>query len=360
MAPIANRTINFGTTLTITNTATSAATPLTFSLGPGAAAGASITSDTGVFTWTPTAAQLGSNAFTIVVTDSGSPPLSTTQSLSVTVAGSNSPPVLAAVPNQTNAVGMTLTITNTATDPDRPAQTLTFSLGSGAATNATINATSGLFAWIPTSTQIGTNAFSIVVTDNGSPPLSATQTFKVAVVASNTPPVLTAVSNRTIAVGMTLTVTNVATDSNLPAQTLTFSLGSGAAANASLNATTGVFSWTPTTAQIGTNTFGIVVTDSGLPPLSATQTFKVTVVGTNNVPRPVLVIGAMPAGSGLGLSFRAESGINYTVQFTNDLLGAVGSSNWPTLTNIIGTGAITNILDPGLGEVRRYYRVVAH
>ncbi len=356
LAPIPNQTINLGTTLTVTNTATSASPPLTFSLGPGAATGASITSDTGIFTWTPTAGQAGSNAFTIVVTDSGSPALSTTQTFGVTVVGGNSPPVLAAVPNQTIAVGMTLTITNTATDSDRPAQTLTFSLGSGAPTNAAINATTGLFTWRPTSAQIGSNPVAIIVTDSGSPPLSATQSFTVTVLASNTAPQLGPIPNQMIALGTTLTITNTATDSDRPAQTLTFSLGGGSAANAAINATTGVFTWTPTAAQIGTNTFGVVVTDNGLPPLSATQTFKVVVV----VPRPVLSIATFPAVPTIRMSFRAEAGVNYTVQFTNSLSKALSNPNWPTLTNFVGTGAITQVPDPSPGDTQRFYRVVAH
>jgi hypothetical protein len=40
----------------------------------------------------------------------------------------NQPPLLDAISNRTLIAGQTLTITNTATDPDVPAQTLTFSL----------------------------------------------------------------------------------------------------------------------------------------------------------------------------------------------------------------------------------------
>ena len=109
---------------------------------------------------------------------------------------------------------------------------LTFSLGAGAAANASINPTNGIFVWTPTQSQAGTNAFSVIVTDNGLPPLSATQSFSVAVLASNNPPVLAAISNQTIAVGMTLTITNTATDPDSPPQVLTFSLGSGTATNA--------------------------------------------------------------------------------------------------------------------------------
>ena len=127
----------------------------------------------------------------MLVTDSGLPPLTATQSFSVTVVQSNSPPVLAAISDRTIAVRMTLVITNGAGDAD--GDQLTFSLGAEAAANATINTTNGLFNWSPTQAQIGSNAFSMVVTDSGLPPLSATQSFSVTVLASNNPPVVAAV-----------------------------------------------------------------------------------------------------------------------------------------------------------------------
>ena len=62
---------------------------------------------------------------------------------------------------------------------------------------------------------------------------------------SNTPPTLAAIANQVIAAGSLLTFTATATDSNFPPQTLSFSLDPGAPAGASVNATDGVFTWTP-------------------------------------------------------------------------------------------------------------------
>jgi hypothetical protein len=359
LAPISDRTITAGVTLTVTNVATDPDSPpevLTFSLGPGAAANSSLNATNGVFTWTPTQGQTGTNAFSVIVTDNGLPSLSATQSFKVTVLASNNPPVLAGISNRTIAVGMTLTITNTATDPDSPPQALTFSLGTGAATNASINATNGVFTWPPTQDQIGTNGFSVIVTDNGSPPLSATQSFNVTVVQSNSPPVLAAISNRTIAVGMSLTITNVASDTD--GDQLTFSLGTGAAANATLNATNGIFQWAPNQAQIGTNAFSVMVTDSGLPPLTATQSFSVTVVQSNSPPvlaaisdrtiavRMTLVITNVASdtdGDQLIFSLGAGAAANATINTTNGLF------NWSPTQAQIGSNAFSVIVtDNGL------------
>jgi acyl-CoA thioesterase-1 len=94
---------------------------------------------------------------------------------------SNTPPVLAAITDRTVNVGQTVAFTASATDTDSPPQTLTFALLAGA-TNATFNSNSGAFSFRPIVMQANsTNNFMLKVSDNGSPSLSATQSFYVAV-----------------------------------------------------------------------------------------------------------------------------------------------------------------------------------
>ena len=95
--------------------------------------------------------------------------------------------------NRTINPGQWLYITNSATDPNQPAQTLVYSLPV-APTNATLNASNGLLAWRPLIAQANkTNPFAIVVTDNGTPALSATQNFSV-IVRPVTVPVISPMS----------------------------------------------------------------------------------------------------------------------------------------------------------------------
>jgi len=97
------------------------------------------------------------------------------------MAPANFAPTLAPVSNQTVAAGITLTVANSATDPNQPWQTLTFSLLTAPA-GATLDASSGLLAWRPAAAQAATsNFFRVKVADNGSPSLSATQSFSVVV-----------------------------------------------------------------------------------------------------------------------------------------------------------------------------------
>jgi hypothetical protein len=94
---------------------------------------------------------------------------------------------------------------------------------------------------------------------------------------ANTAPTLGLLQNQVVIEGNTLQFKVSAMDSDLPAQTLTFSLGAGAPVGASIDPVTGVFSWTPTSAQIPSiRTVSVTVTDSGSPALSATGVFSVT------------------------------------------------------------------------------------
>ncbi|MFO1512374.1 MAG: lamin tail domain-containing protein [Verrucomicrobiota bacterium] len=104
----------------------------------------------------------------------------------------------------------------------------------------------------------------------------ATATPRSANVLPNSPPTLAALNNVELIIGQSLNFTASASDTNVPAQTLTFSLGAGAPAGASINASSGQFHWTPTTAP-STNNISVIVTDSGTPSLSATQSFQVIV-----------------------------------------------------------------------------------
>jgi hypothetical protein len=99
----------------------------------------------------------------------------------------NNRPVLSPVANQSMNAGMTLLITNIAADIDQPAQTLTFGLAAGP-TNASIAANTGVLFWRPAVAQANTtNMFSVFVSDNGYPGLSATQNFAVVVNKLNLP-----------------------------------------------------------------------------------------------------------------------------------------------------------------------------
>ena len=106
----------------------------------------------------------------------------------------NTPPILSPITSQTVNVGQTVAFTASATDTDQPPPTLTFALLVGA-TNATLTTNSGAFLFRPLVTQANsTNTFTLQVSDNGAPPLIATQSFAVMVNPAFSAPVVSNVS----------------------------------------------------------------------------------------------------------------------------------------------------------------------
>jgi hypothetical protein len=324
LAAIGGKTATEGQALTFTATATDAdgtAQTLTYSL-LNAPTGAAINATTGVFSWTPGETQgPGSYSFTVKVADNGSPVLSDQETITVTVSESNRAPVLAAIGSKSVGEGQTLTFTATATDPDVPAQTLTYSLLSAPA-GAAINATTGAFSWTPTSAQgPATYSFTVKVADNGTPILSDQETISVTVSEGNAAPVLAFIGNKTVTEGQTLAFTATATDANGATQTLMYSL-LNAPTGAAINATTGQFSWTPTSAQgPATYSFTVKVTDNGSPILSDQETITVTVSEGNAAP-VLAFIGNKTATEGQVLAFTATATDAATQTLTYSLVNA--------------------------------------
>jgi hypothetical protein len=98
-------------------------------------------------------------------------------------ATSVTPPTLAPVADQTMDAGQTLLVTNTATDPNVPPQTLTFNLltGPAGATLTPLDAIDAQLSWrAPVSAAGTTNPVTVTVMDNGTL-LSATNRYNVIV-----------------------------------------------------------------------------------------------------------------------------------------------------------------------------------
>ena len=126
---------------------------------------------------------------------------------------------------------MALSFTALGSDADVPANTLTYSLDAGAPQGAAVDSHSGVFSWTPSEDQgPGDYTLTLRVTDDGIPALSASRTFHVHVNEVNLPPVLSAVPNKSVNEGALLKFTAVATDPDLPANTIKYFLMNGAPA----------------------------------------------------------------------------------------------------------------------------------
>ena len=89
LAPIGNKVVYFGETLSFSASATDTDAPpqmLTFSLDAGAPVGAVMNPDTALFTWMPIQSQApGTNNITVRVRDSGVPPLDDFETIAIVV-----------------------------------------------------------------------------------------------------------------------------------------------------------------------------------------------------------------------------------------------------------------------------------
>jgi hypothetical protein len=183
-------------------------------------------------------------------------------------ASGNDAPVLSGVPSTVTIDELSpYAFSVTATDPDVPTQNLTFSLTS-APPGAAISP-AGAFTWTPGETQgPGSYPFSIKVTDGTA---TASASITITVNETDDAPVLQPIGNRGVTEGSTLTFTASATDSDLPGQSLAFSLVGGPP-GASITAA-GAFTWTAADGP-AVHPVTVVVSDGVL---SDSETIQITV-----------------------------------------------------------------------------------
>ncbi len=259
---------------------------LAYALSLDAPPEAQINPSTGVFSWTPTEAQgPGQFAFWVRVTDSGTPPRSTTARISVTVREVNSAPVLPVIPDQSIDEGALWQVSAAAVDSDVPANHLAYALDAGAPAGLTVNSDTGLLTWTPSENQ-GPGQYSVTVrvADDGVPPLSASRTFKLTVREVNNPPVFDPVQPQMVDELSPLVLTVHAVDPDQPPVGMAYSLDV-APSGARINADTGAISWTPTEEQGPTNAVFVVrATERSAAALSSATTFGVSVREVNQPP----------------------------------------------------------------------------
>ena len=132
----------------------------------------------------------------------GSPSLDDFETFDITVGEVNQPPVLAAIGNKSVDEGSLLTFTASATDPDLPANNLSFSLDAGAPPGATIDPSTGQFSWTPPGgTSPGNHTVTVRVSDDGVPSLDDFETITITVNDVNLPPVLAAIGGKALTKG---------------------------------------------------------------------------------------------------------------------------------------------------------------
>ena len=200
----------------------------------------------------------------------------------MTVDEVNSAPVLAAIgPQSVNELEALTPVELSAMDDD--GDSLTFSL-SGAPDGLVINADNEI-VWTPSEEQ-GPGVFNVLVTVTDTTGLSDSELVTFTVGEVNVDPILDAIGPQSVNEGDTLTFTATATDADVPANSLSFSLvdgtGGSVPAGALIDPVSGVFTYTPSEDQDGDHTFDVVVSDGTT---TDSETITITVGEVNQAPR---------------------------------------------------------------------------
>ncbi len=253
---------------------------LTYSAS-GLPPGLAISPLTGVVAGTIAMGSVGSYAATIIVSDTGSPVLTATDTFTWVVTNTNQPPALTPIGDKLATEETELTFTATATDPDGDG--VVFSLA-GAPAGAVINATTGVFTWVPAEADgLGSHTVTVIVTDDGLPQLTHNQVVTITVTEANRPPTLDPITDQASNEGSIVSLVVTASDPDLPINHLGFS-AVGLPPGLTINANNGLISGVVAADTIGVYSVTIAVTDNAEPPFLATTGFQWTITDTNKAP----------------------------------------------------------------------------
>ncbi|MCC6797346.1 MAG: tandem-95 repeat protein [Candidatus Hydrogenedentes bacterium] len=270
--------------------------------------------------------------------------------------GSNNPPVMGPLWEQSVTAGNGIGFYISATDPDGPAPTLS-------ATNLPAGAQflqqpdrRVYFEWFTTPADAGDHVITVTATDTGVPPLSTSGNLIIHVLSANKPPSMDAVWNTTVNAGafINLRIGAWDTDGDVP-DLFAQNLPPGASYSED-GWGTGFLTWQTTTADVGVYTgIRVYAVDHGVPPLTSQRIFQINVNGSPNAP----VITAIPsstalAGNTLTLNVTSSDPNGTIPVLTAQNLpagatftptgGGNGVFNWPTTASNVGNHSNITIL----------------
>ncbi|MEJ2590210.1 MAG: putative Ig domain-containing protein, partial [Candidatus Thiodiazotropha sp.] len=230
-------------------------------------------SGSGLVSW-QASATAGSFAVVVVATDARG--ASTNQSFDVLVEDApNQLPTITSTPLSTATEGAAYSYDVNASDAD--GDTLSYSLTTAPA-GMVIDSASGLIAWTPSTAQVGSQAVTVQVSDGKGG--TDAQSFTIVVdAAPNSPPTIDSTPVTTATEGAAYGYDVNATDAD--GDTLSYSL-TAAPAGMAIDAASGLISWTPSAAQVGSQNVTVQVSDGngGMD----SQSFTISVDTAPNTP----------------------------------------------------------------------------
>jgi hypothetical protein len=231
-------------------------------------------SSSGDISGTPTAA--GTNKFTVTATDSGTPPQTANQSLSITI----NPKLVITTTSLPN--GLVSAAYSATLQSSGGAGTITWSVSSGSLPAGLTLSGSGTIAGTPTTA--GTASFTVQAKDSGTPQQTAQQQLSIAIYAGLT------ITTTTLPNGTVNSAYSATLKSAGGTNPITWSVSQGSLPAGLSLSSSGTISGTPTAA--GTSNFTVSATDSSTPAQTKTQTLSIVI-------NPALSITttSLPAGT---------------------------------------------------------------
>lgn len=263
----------------------------------------------------------------------------TDDGVSVFSAGSSSnrPPVVTSPGNQTSAVGESVSLPISATDPD--GDVLTYE-ASGLPTGLSISSTSGVISGTVASTAASSNSVIVTASDGS---LSGTSSFDWTVTGGNGAPVVTNPGTQTTMEGTSVSLAIAASDPDGDA--LTFS-AAGLPAGLAIDSTTGLISGTIAIGAAATNSVVVTASDGVL---SGTAGFTWTV--TRAVPAaPSSLAATATSASQVALTW-SDNAVNESgVKIERSTNATSGFAQIATVT-----ADVTSYVSTGLNAATTYY-----
>ncbi|MBU1318842.1 MAG: IPT/TIG domain-containing protein [candidate division Zixibacteria bacterium] len=238
---------------------------------------------TGTFDFNPSFAQVGEYTVLFEASDGA---LTDIDSVVVTVNDVNQPPTLDPIGPRVINPGYNLNFVVTSSDPDSTYPTLT-------AANVPLNASftdllngTGAFNFTPDSSQVGNHLVTFVASDGV---FADTEVVTINVNLSNMPPVITAITPKTVAEGGLLEFVITATDPEGHGISLYIADPFENAVLADSGNGHGLFTYQPSYYQAGIDTVKFLAIDDGNPPAAGTRKVIITTTDVNRPPtfRPI-------------------------------------------------------------------------
>lgn len=344
-------TVAVGTSLSFV-VSTSGFTSPVFSVNDSFSGSSASTNDidsNGYFVWTPTSNDIGTHTVTVNISDSAGDSSAVQEVITVSAQAQNNPVVSIQGLNPGTAVvvGSPLTFTAAASSFTNPSFTVSDSYVGSSISNAAITP-GGTFSWTPAANQIGTHTLTVYASDS----LGHSANVVQQILVQNPNITVTSISpSNNITPGATLTFTLSQAGLVNPNYTLTdsFTGTSGTTiTNSNINSS-GVFTWTPTAAQVGTHQVMLYANDSQ--GHAATTTISLYVIqpvqvaltapapGSTIAPGTTVVLNATAFGFTNPAFVMTDSFPGTSL--TNANINAAGAVSWTPTISDIGTHTIT-------------------